>query len=349
MTYQTPYIALGALSALLSCFVVLTGLIWPKYMLSKNRPFSTIIFFISFCDFCGSILNCLGFPSNGLACEFQACGYLFFFPASWLWTLMLVYQLRTLIIYNNIRLSVNTMHFICWSIACIPALFPLTTNPYGQDDNLEGNTTCTLGGNIRTKFIWKTVSVSGLAFLCFVLMTFWCVEILKFCYKTGGENSDGSTRRKISLFRSMSLYPLALLVTWVPYFILDMLIAAGVLNTKSISFTTIFVVIGLGTQNGSLLSIIYFSQSSVARSLWVNLLRRNLNFATVVRYRRDDTAAMNLLDVSSVLSIISKATEDDEDVLVLNALSSSESSIHWDRTSAFSGRGSEMFIQMPEL
>eukprot|EP01036_Dinobryon_divergens_P037879 gene37879-49639_t len=146
----------------------------------------------------------------------------------------------------------------------------------------------------------------------------------------------------------MSLYPLALFVTWMPYFILDMMIAAGALSTTSISVTLVFFVIALGTQNGSLLSVIYFSQSSVARTLWANLLRRNLNCKMALRYRRDDIAAMNLFDASpSDVNIISKATKDDEDVLVLIALSSLESSSNLGRTSA--GSGSEMFIQMPEL
>ena len=353
MTYQAPYVAMAALSTVLSSTVVLTGLLWPKYMLSKNRPFSNVIFYISLCDFCASFLNCLGFPSDGIICNFQSFAYLFFFPASWLWTLMLVYQLRTLIIHKNIRLSINSMHVICWTIACIPALFPLTTNPYGQDDGLEGNTTCTLGGNPQTKFIWKTVSVSGLAFSCGVLMSFWCVEIVLFFSRTGtdtgdtsdssgGDNDSASRTRQMSLFKSMRLYPIALFVTWSSYFIMDLLLAAGILNTKTISITAVFVVIAIGTQCGSLLTIIYFSQSSVARMLWADLLRRNLNLIWNFRYRKDETAGVTLMEATtSAVNIIARAREDDEDVLVVNALSLEDTTL----------RDSEVdvVIQLPEL
>ena len=331
MSFESAYIALAALSAALSLLVVMTGLFWPNYMLSKNRPFSTVIFFISLCDFCGSIINCLGFPQNGTdRCNFQAFGYLYFIPASWLWTVMLVYQLRTLIIFKRIQLSLNWMHFICWGVAFIPALLPLSTNPYGQDDSLEGNSPCAFGGNSTSKFLWITTCDTGIAFLCFVLMTVWCGEIVLYLSKESGEDRC----RETSLFQSMRLYPVALFVTWVPTFFIGVFLAAGVFDISSLSNSVIFFVIVVGTQYGSLLSVIYFSQSSVARQLWLELLRRNCPwlFASrddltvhLVTEEADRERERGRLSSSNDRIIISKAGEDDEDVLVMLAISRSAS------------------------
>ena len=264
--YEEIYIFLAFLSALFSLMVVLTGLIWPGIMLSKSKPFSTIVFFISFADFCGSILNCLGFPSNGSdMCSLQACGSLYFAPASWLWSMVLVYQLRTLIIFKSINLSMKWLHFICWSIPLIPTFLPLTTNPYGQDDSLNGSAPCVLGGNSTTKFIWLNTTKSGLAFLCFFFMIIWTIEI--HLYLTAGADL---TREK-SLFYTMILYPTVLFITGIPNFIVVTLIDAKVLATDSLFTYLCFV---FASQYGFLVAIVYFSRSSVSRLLWYNLLKR---------------------------------------------------------------------------
>ena len=168
---EIVYISFSAVSACLSFAVVLTGLFWPGLMLSKCRPFSNILFFISLCDFLGSISNSFGFPPNGSQlCSAQSFFYLYFIPASWIWTLLLVYQLRTLILFKTLYISRKSMHIICWSIPLIPALLPLSTNYYGQDDGLNEASHCALGGNVRLKFLWMITCDTGLAFICIVLM-----------------------------------------------------------------------------------------------------------------------------------------------------------------------------------
>ena len=305
--YQNVFIALAALSGFCSLTVVLTGLIWPTFMLSKSRPFSTVIFFISLSDLLASAINCLGFPQNGTnICSFQAFGYLYFIPASWLWTLMLVYLLRTLIIYKTIHLTLNWMHVICWSVPVIPAFLPLTTNPYGQDDSLNGNTPCVLGGNPTTKFLWITSCDTGLAFICFVLMTIWTVQIYKYASVS---SSEDDSKRERALFNSMKLYPLVLFITWLPTFIVDVLIASDVTavnNQGMILFILVFA-----TQYGTLLTLIYFSQSPVARSLWYNL---------AVRTFRPSSLRSLDMSVDSQRLISSSALENDEDVLVERAI-----------------------------
>ena len=265
--YEEIFILLASFSTFLSLLVILTGVIWPGIMLSKSKPFSTILFYTSLADFCSGIVNCLGFPTSGSEiCNVQAFGTLYFSPASWLWTLMLVYQLRTLIIFKSINLSMRWMHLICWSIPLIPAFLPQTTNSYGQDDSLNGVAPCILGGDSTTKYIWINTTKTGLAILCFLMMLIWSVEIHLYICKCNGDSG-----REVSLFNSMKLYPLILFVTWIPKCVVIMLINAKVIGVNQILATC---VITFSTQYGSLLTITYFSRSSVSRLLWFNLLKR---------------------------------------------------------------------------
>ena len=267
---QVAYIFLASLSAFLSLMVVLTGLIWPEIMLAKSKPFSTIIFFISFADFCGSVMNCLGFPLKGSdMCSTQAAvGIFYFTPASWLWSLMLVYQLRTLIIFKSIHLSINWMHFLCWSVPLLPTFLPLTTNSYGQDDSQNGFVPCTLGGNPTTKFIWIDTVRTGIAFLCFFFMTIWSMEIYFYILRS---DSNDNILRERKLFHSMKLYPTTLFITWFPSFLCVILINAKVLGVNSVFILVSFVI---SSQCGSLLAIVFFTRSSVSRLLWFNFMKR---------------------------------------------------------------------------
>ena len=272
------FILLAALSASFSLIVVLTGLLWPTTLLSKSRPFSTIVFFISLSDFCCSIMNCLGFPLNGtLQCSIQAFG-LFYFPlASWLWTVMLVYQLRTLLILKSLHISISWIHVICWGIPLVLSLLPLSTNPYGMDDFASGDVACNLSGNETTKFIWLDICSTAAAIVCFVLMAFWSVEI----YLHFRQAEDAP--REMRFLNIMKLYPLALLVIWLPRCVMRILITTTILPADSDSrllAASYFVI--LSTQYGTLTAIIYFSHSSASRMLWANLFKR-----TFPRFYRD--------------------------------------------------------------
>ena len=263
------FISFAAISASFSFTILLTGLLWPNVLLSKSRPFSTTVFFISLSDFCVSIMNCLGFPLNGtLQCSIQAFG-LFYFPcASWLWTVMLVFQLKTLIISKHLQISMSWIHVICWVVPLVLSLLPLSTNQYGTDDYGNGNLTCDLWGNTTTKFIWLDLSSSGAALVCIILMAIWTFKI----YAHFRLATDSA--REMSFLNIMRLYPLALLFTWLPRCLSFFLISVDILqlNAHSAYLAGYFFI--LSTQYGTLTSLIYFTQSPASRMLWVNLLRR---------------------------------------------------------------------------
>ena len=261
----------SAISACFSLVVVLTGLLWPRFMLSKHRPFSKMIFFISCCDLLGSSANCIGFPRSGsISCSIQAFFYLYFIPASWLWTAVLIYQLRSLILFKQISLAMTYVHAICWSIPLITSLLPLTTNPYGQDDFENGFSPCSLGGDRTTRLLWISTTDSGLSFMLVILMTIWLVQIHRYLSTV---DSYDSTEKQKSLFASMKLYPLALLITWAPRFAANVGVGIQSIGKDNYQIGIIPAAI-LASQYGVIVAIIFFTKSAAARLLWYNLFKR---------------------------------------------------------------------------
>jgi hypothetical protein len=152
--------------------------------------------FISLSDFIGSIGCSFGYPEEGtMLCSAQGFLYLYFFPASWIWTTILVYQLRTLIIKKELKLSLLSMHCLGWLIPLIPSVLPLTDLQYGQDDMNNLISPCTFrqdnGLTYFVKYYWLVSCDAGLGVLCALIMTYWTVETYRYCSKAGGVGVGG--------------------------------------------------------------------------------------------------------------------------------------------------------------
>ena len=160
---------------------------------------------------------------------------------------MLVYQLRTLLISKSLHISMSWIHVICWVIPLILSLLPLSTNPYGEDDFSSGDLACDLSGNVTSKFIWLDVCMSGAAIVCFILMAIWILEI----YLHFRQAKDAV--REMSFLNIMKLYPLALLVIWLPRCVMRVLVTSSIIPADSSSrllVASYFVI--LSTQYGTL-------------------------------------------------------------------------------------------------
>ena len=270
----------GSIAAAFSGFVVLTGLVFSKTMLSRTHPFSNIIFFISLCDFVGSIANTIGFPdSDSVSCRAQSFMLFFFFPAAWLWTSALVYQLRSMMLYKKLHISMFTVHCVCWSLALCVAMLPLTEDTYGQDDDLAGRSVCILASHDkRRKYQWMFVLFYGMLIICITLMTFW---MLQAAYNIRAKRATAFTDYKeIKIYKATRWYPIALLATWSVSFIAAMLLAAD----HHVAVSLIQAGQILRTQYGTLLAVIFFANSRIVRHRWKELfypyLNKNLSTAT---------------------------------------------------------------------
>lgn len=304
--YEYLYQLFAALSLVLSGTVVLSGIVSPKTVYPR-KVFGHILFIISLCDFIGSIANVIGFPfPNTHACGIQGFLYLFFFPAAWLWTTALLYQLRCVMIFKKVWLPVKYFHLVIWIIAAMMAVLPLSTNSYGQDDYANGLYPCNLGGNRRDASIWAVTNLGALAALSFLLMIVMSLQIAVFYARQASPMPENVS----ALYKAIRWYPLGLLLTWLPLTVLYIINVCGIQPTK-IPYETAPISV-LSTQYGTILALIFFSYNPGARS----------------RIYRLFIFPLGVFKPSSILSASLLSSSNGKSSCSINSVAPPESSLH---------------------
>ena len=265
MIIEIVFISFASLSAACSASIVSTGLVFPSIMLSPLHPFSNILFMIALVDLIACIGWSFGYPNEGSRlCTTQAFLALFFIPASWLWSSALVYQMHCMIVHKKLFLSMTHLHVICWSIPSVIALLPLSRNPYGQDDDLNGSSICLLHCVEHDCYLWNLGLYVSTLLINIFLMSYYL-------YKMHGylrNQKSAMVVRETALFQSLSWYPIGLIVCWTFTIMVEVLIAA------TFGHRTILIEIAaiISSQYGTICCIIFFSSSSLVRKRWWVLL-----------------------------------------------------------------------------
>lgn len=173
------------------------------------------------------------------------------------------------------------MHYIGWSIPTIFTLIPLSTNYYGQTPDENQIFNCSLGGDSYTANFWILFCYSGVSFIIFILMSYWTVEVYLYCLKQKEKLKDRNSvsnislsailEREISLFYSIRLYPITLILTWSLTIALNLceVIADGYYD-NSVALDQITSI--SATQYGTCIALIFFSQSPSARKTGLKIL-----------------------------------------------------------------------------
>lgn len=295
------YHIFGSLSAAASAIVVITGLIFPSQMLETRRIFPHTIFFISFCDMFAALSISFGWARqySNEVCVMQGFLTAFFIPASWIWMVLLVFQLRCAMVLGRVWLKAPQMHMLVWSLSSVTAFVPLSTTRYGNDDDVTGPISlCYLRGSTSSVQFWGAFVFFGVLILCFSIMLLCLFEVAHRLHAGSLPNTDNALR----LLKSTFLYPLAMFVVWFPLSVCLMLVAVGHHERYG---TYLTVAQTLSSQNGTATCLIFISQSSSAR----NMMLRALGVRCTSRARARDWSDHNDLQESFVLSIIS-ANED---------------------------------------
>jgi hypothetical protein len=255
----------GFIGIITSGTVVLTGVLFPKLILRDTRIFSSIIFFISLTDMLGSVGVFLGIPNDGTPeCTTQAFLYQFFFPASWVWTALLIFQLRCVLRYQKMWLRIRSMHLIVWSVAAFAAFGPLSTgNSFGQDDELNGYMPCNFRGATMPDYLWGIFAFALIILVCIATMVYYVIEIRLYRKMNGWV----ATPRQIALYKTTRLYPIAMAACWLPY-----LGFAYLQEPSHVKIDIVYKVLCcLTALYGPLLALIFFTHSIEARNAWKGL------------------------------------------------------------------------------
>jgi hypothetical protein len=250
--------------------VVFTGLVFSKTMLSRTHPFSNIIFFISLCDMLGSIAISFGYPPDGsVHCYAQSFMLFFFFPASWLWTTALVYQLNSMMFFKKLKISMFALHCICWSTALLVALVPLSQNDYGQDDDLAERSVCYLKSDDKQRKEWWLFGMFyGLLLICVTLMIYWMVSSYRQIRTM--RTTTFTDYKERAIYKATRWYPLGLLLTWSLSIVVTIMLA--IYSDVRVDYIQAGQI--AQTQYGTLLALIFFSNSKIVRHRWRELFRK---------------------------------------------------------------------------
>jgi hypothetical protein len=210
-----------------------------------------------------------GYPdADSIECLIQGFFEMFFFPPTWIYTTFLCYQLRCIFIDKKVWLSFKSINLITWTITCLLAFVPLLFgSEYGEDDEYSGISPCNIrSSSQQTNDLLIDVWL-GVSFLSMIIMSYFSIQIFIFVKKEGIDKSH----RMYNLYKSIRYYPLGLIITWSPslvIYIMGFFDPSIQLILPKWLFNNIQ---NISTQYGTILCIIFFSNSERARKNWKKL------------------------------------------------------------------------------
>lgn len=256
-----------------STMVVMTAMIFPRML---QRRFMQLITTVSACDMFGSAISVIGVvPADSALCATQAAIRIFFYRSSWLWTALLATQLYSTVMHGGFWLSFSKGHLLVWSISIALVFLPLTTNTYGQDDELSGVSWCSIKGSSDQNSeehvdagLWL-LFISSLPLTLAVLLCAVLTVVMYFHFRGKDLTAFPQIERALN---SMRLYPIALLITWGPATIWGPIVNFGAVQFNEQVFEYVAASEGLGSLYGLFVAVVFFAKSKEARARWYQLL-----------------------------------------------------------------------------
>jgi hypothetical protein len=344
---KDAFIYCAIVSCFLSFLVVLTYAIFPRL---QGKLFMKIITLISFCDFVANVSQVNGVPSNRVLCVLQGIAQQFY-PASWMWTVILTYLLYSLVVNGKILMPEWQMHLIVWATLVLIIFLPFTTSTYGHDADDTYDSYCWIAPRsydsegYLTENIWSYTTFDAILYGSIIIMTILGVIIF---YKLRIQQIP-RTRTMRSALRTLLRYPVVLFVTWFPNALYLLLYPDVVTENKGW-----IIVDCLSIWQGGLTAIIFFISSHESRALWANLLTRLVQRCGICRSKgAEEDMDNSLLSVNELLAAVEDFESDDayygrnsagvpqnnrESLVAMSRLHNNDSSI-----GNSSGTGSEMF------
>lgn len=230
------------------------------------------VLMIAICDTVVAFTYALGYPNaneTGL-CKFQGFLALNSERASWFWTdLLIVNAYGAIVCQKYIIKNVWHMHIIIWSFILILALLPLINGVgYGSTvpDVRCGYTS--KQHSSHAKGIWGQVqdwiALSSLFFI--ILVT---IRIYFYAYYS---SYDVFKARNIDALNTVLLYPLAMLICWLPSQLEGIIIPATTTSKQDADIINNATHI-IAPMYGLLLTLIYYFQTELAIKEWKNIFR----------------------------------------------------------------------------
>ena len=137
--------------------------------------------------------------------------------------------------YDKFVLNRVQQHAFVWIYSLVFSLVPLiTTDGYGTDDQSQGLSVCLLksGNHSQKQSVWGIMQFEFPLLASMVIMTVMCVKVaLRYFYvfKLDTESTRGIRR----MIRVLVLYPLFMILCWLPIITESLVIDCGSYPWKS--------------------------------------------------------------------------------------------------------------------
>ena len=251
--------------ACISCICTMLVIITSFFKHMRSRLFMRIILCISLSIFCGNIpyLSLRRTSEGTWWCTMQGFCNLYFYPASWVWTTILMYSLYRVATKGSLPLSEAFLHVIGWGVPAISTLLIFTTNTLGRFSSNDDNDVCTIGGGFSTAFMWHIFSYYGIFTCCLVIMAVLYVKVLRVKYE--GKAAVSIQMLELAM-TSLQLYPVLMTICWIPE------IVAFVVQYLNDNDALYHYALLIKLSNGFFTTCIFFGKSQHARRLWYHLL-----------------------------------------------------------------------------
>jgi hypothetical protein len=339
-TNETIFQVCSGVATIASLLVVLTGLFFPSMV--KNSFMMNLICSICLCNFFStSVFFLFGYPEAfSTSCVIQGAVGTFFFPASWIFTSFMCYQLRCLLIDKRVWISLKWIHFITWSITSLVTFVPLLYDvEFGEDDKFSKESPCNIETDNDNVSIYDFFDTwFSILVICFILMFYWSIEVASYFKREGINN----TYRMYTIYTSIILYPLGLIIVWLPVLILTIIGNISNKTLLSLPAELLNFCQFLSTQYGTFVAITFFRNSHRARSNWKYLL----SFTT--QNDHEDIFEDNYIDDNSFNSIVnsmasSSFSSNNSSTLMFPLVSNTANKIHGGALGTnYFGYGSDM-------
>jgi hypothetical protein len=200
-----------------------------------------------------------------------------------------------MIIYKQLFLNMNHLHVICWTIAALVALLPLTRDSYGQDDDFNETTICWLHCKEHDCYLWTLGLYISTLIINIALMSRYLHKIHTYL-KSQMEDRVGRER---VLFRSLYWYPIVLVVCWTFIIVAELLIAAQFEHEKILAQIASIIT----SQYGTICCLIFFSNSSSVRNHWWTFLFNYNSYRQNTISQTDQSSRLSFLGDSTNIEI----------------------------------------------
>lgn len=249
----------------------------------RSRFFMQILASISFSDMVASTASAFGFPSSdSRLCAAQSFLVAWFYRATFLWTLILTYQLHSVVLHGKVALKQPFMLLLGWALPCILALIPFTFTKYGRPSSSEGLGWCYFSDSKTLGEIWIELFWFLDVLFCFTFMMYFYLRVYWRFRDNLFQNS-----RIYDLVNALYPYPLTLFFTWMPLVMFTVCQVSGFKSDDSPYISQYLAAFSI--QNGTILAIIFFWKSHEARNLWLNLVCGRQRHPLTIREEFDDT------------------------------------------------------------